>query len=227
MLGSTILPLVSEPIVRVGRDTFSIVAGHQLLQIANPHTAANNLTNTRNKDIDTLSKVGSVFQSLHVEGLECLGEVDKHDGLVDLVGHLSLSGLGNVIAHNVVLAVFSHDAVFVEVLDGITVIESDKRTLRRNKFGVKGLDDLGSNRIGEKGVNDLADLKKKREIRDKRQACTISTHHVFDVVKQVLELDEHQLGFEVSVLGQMSAKRRLSHEIMEILLTFWSNSSQP
>lgn len=67
-----------------------------------------------------------------------------------------------------VLAVFSHDAVFVEVLDGITVIESDKGTLRRDKFGVKGLDDLGSNRIGEESVNDLADLKKKKEIRDYR-----------------------------------------------------------
>lgn len=63
-----------------------------------------------------------------------------------------------------VLAVFSHDAVFVEVLDGITVIESDKGTLRRDKFGVKGLDDLGSNRIGEESVNDLADLKKKKRL---------------------------------------------------------------
>lgn len=87
--------------------------------------------------------------------------MDKHDGLVDLVGHLSLSGLGNVIAHNVVLAVFSLDAVFVEVGDGITVVESDKGTLRRDKVGVKSLDNLGSNRIGEKDVNDFTDLKNR------------------------------------------------------------------
>lgn len=89
--------------------------------------------------------------------------MNKHDGLVDLVGHLSLSGLGDVIAHDVVLAVFSLDAVFVEVRDGITVVESDEGALRRDKLGVKGLDNLGSNGIGEKDVNDLADLKKRLE----------------------------------------------------------------
>lgn len=125
--------------------------------------------------------------------------MDKHDGLVDLVGHLSLSGLGNVIAHNVVLAVFSLDAVFVEVGDGITVVESDKGTLRRDKLGVKSLDNLGSNRIGEKDVNDLADLKNRLDLRQAR-TVSISTHYVFEVVKQVLELDEHQLGLEMSIL---------------------------
>lgn len=125
--------------------------------------------------------------------------MDKHDGLVDLVGHLSLSGLGNVIAHNVVLAVFSLDAVFVEVGDGITVVESDKGTLRRDKLGVKSLDNLGSNRIGEKDVNDLADLKNRLDLRQAR-TVSISTHYVFEVVKQVLELDEHQLSLEMSIL---------------------------
>lgn len=125
--------------------------------------------------------------------------MDKHDGLVDLVGHLSLSGLGNVIAHNVVLAVFSLDAVFVEVGDSITVVESDKGTLRRDKLGVKSLDNLGSNRIGEKDVNDLADLKNRLDLRQAR-TVSISTHYVFEVVKQVLELDEHQLGLEMSIL---------------------------
>lgn len=125
--------------------------------------------------------------------------MDKHDGLVDLVGHLSLGGLGNVIAHNVVLAVFSLDAVFVEVGDGITVVESDKGTLRRDKLGVKSLDNLGSNRIGEKDVNDLADLKNRLDLRQAR-TVSISTHYVFEVVKQVLELDEHQLGLEMSIL---------------------------
>lgn len=70
MLGSTVLPLVSKPVVWVSGDAFSLVAGHQLFQIANSHTSTDNLTNTRNKDIDTLSKVGSVVQRLHVEGLE-------------------------------------------------------------------------------------------------------------------------------------------------------------
>lgn len=125
--------------------------------------------------------------------------MDKHDGLVDLVGHLSLGGLGNVIAHNVVLAVFSLDAVFVEVGDGITVVETDKGTLRRDKLGVKSLDNLGSNRIGEKDVNDLADLKNRLDLRQAR-TVSISTHYVFEVVKQVLELDEHQLGLEMSIL---------------------------
>lgn len=98
-----------------------------------------------------------------------------------------------------VLAVFSLDAVFVEVGDGITVVESDKGTLRRDKLGVKSLDNLGSNRIGEKDVNDLADLENRLDLRQAR-TVSISTHYVFEVVKQVLELDEHQLGLEMSIL---------------------------
>jgi len=55
-------------------------------------------------------------------------------------------------------SVFFVDTVFGEVLDGISVVESEERSLRSDKVWVESLDDLGSDGVGEEIVDDIADL---------------------------------------------------------------------
>ena len=84
--------------------------------------------------------------------------MNKHDRTVDLVGHFSFGGLGNIVTVDVGGSVFFVDTVFGEVLDGISVVESEERSLRSDKFWVESLDDLGSDGVGEQVVDDIADL---------------------------------------------------------------------
>ena len=67
VFGRTVLPLISEPVVWFHRDSFPLVTIYQFLQITNPHTSTNNLSNTRNKNINTLGIVGIILQTGHVE----------------------------------------------------------------------------------------------------------------------------------------------------------------
>lgn len=84
--------------------------------------------------------------------------MNKHDWTVDLVGHFSFGGLGNIVTVDVGGSVFFVDTVFGEVLDGISVVESEERSLRSDKVWVESLDDLGSDGVGEEVVDDIADL---------------------------------------------------------------------
>ena len=84
--------------------------------------------------------------------------MNEHDWAVDLVGHFSFGGLGNVVPVDVGGSVFFVDTVFGEVLDGISVVESEERSLRSDKVWVESLDDLGSDGVGEQVVDDIADL---------------------------------------------------------------------
>ena len=84
--------------------------------------------------------------------------MNKHDWTVDLVGHFSFGGLGNIVTVDVGGSVFFVDTVFGEVLDSISVVESEERSLRSDKVWVESLDDLGSHGVGEQVVDDIADL---------------------------------------------------------------------
>jgi hypothetical protein len=63
----------------------------------------------------------------------------------------------------VVGSILLSDLVLVEVLDGVSVVKSHERSLGRNEVGVEGLDHLGGNRVGEKDVDDLADLSASQQ----------------------------------------------------------------
>ena len=84
--------------------------------------------------------------------------MNKHDWTIDLVGHFSFGGFGNIVTVDVGRSVFFVDTVFGEVLDGISVVESQERSLRSDKVWVESLDDLGSDGVGEEVVDDIADL---------------------------------------------------------------------
>jgi hypothetical protein len=86
------------------------------------------------------------------------GEVNKHDWTVDLVGHFSFSSFGNIVTVDVGGTVFLVNTVFGKVLDGVSVVESEERSLRSDKVWVEGLDDLSSNGVSEEVVDDIADL---------------------------------------------------------------------
>jgi hypothetical protein len=86
------------------------------------------------------------------------GEVNEHDWTVDLVGHLSLGGFGNVVTVDVGGTVFLVNTVFGKVLDGVSVVESEERSLRSDKVWVEGLDNLSSNGVSEEVVDNVADL---------------------------------------------------------------------
>jgi len=185
VFGGTVLPLISEPVVWLHGDSFPLVTIYQFLQITNPHTSTHNLSNTRNKDINTFGIVGIILQTRHVERFEVFGEMNKHNGSVDLVGHFPLGSFGDIITVDVGSTVFLVDTVFGEVLDGVSVIESHEGSLWSDKVWVEGLDDLSSDRVGKEVVDDITD-------------------DALEVIKQVFECDEDELGFEMGVLGQMS-----------------------
>lgn len=206
VFGGTVLSLISEPVVWFHRNSFPFVTINQFLQITNPHTSTNNLSNTRNKDINTFSVVGVILQTGHVERFKVFGEMNKHNGSVDLVGHLPLGSLGDIVTVDVGCTVFFVDTVFGEVLDGVSVVESHEWSLWRDKVGVEGLDNLSCDRVGKEVVDDIA-------------------NDALEVIKQVFEGDENEFGFEMGVLGQMST---LSATLVPLdwRLTVSSNSSR-
>lgn len=89
--------------------------------------------------------------------------MNQHDRKTDLVRHLPLGGFGNIVSNDVVGSVLLGDLVLVEVFDGVSVVESHERSLGRNEVGVEGLDHLGGDRVGEKNVDNLADLSKSAQ----------------------------------------------------------------
>jgi hypothetical protein len=85
--------------------------------------------------------------------------VDQHDWAVDLVGHLSLGCLGDIVTVDVGGSVFLVDTVLGTVLDGISVVESHERSLGSLEVGVERLDNLSSDGIGQEVIDDVADLE--------------------------------------------------------------------
>ena len=103
---------------------------------------------------------------------------------------LTLSSFSDVIAELVGLALLVGDVVLTQPLNGIGVLHATERTGRRLEVRVELLD-VGSNlRLSKSEVNDVAD-------------------DILDVVEEISEGNEIQLGFDVSVLGQVTTSERL------------------
>jgi hypothetical protein len=167
-----------------------LVGGHQLIPVVHSHTASDDLANTGHEHVDTLSDTAVLGSLLHVEGLDVGGEVGQEDGLVDDIGHATLSSLSNIVTELVGLALLVGDLVFDQPLDSIVVLHATEGTGRGLEIRIELLDissDLG---LSQSVVNHAAD-------------------HILEVVKQVSEGDEVQLGFDVRVLRQVAAGQRL------------------
>jgi hypothetical protein len=78
--------------------------------------------------------------------------------------------------------------VFVEPLDGLFVVHPEKGTGGCGKVGVDLSDELASDRISEDVFDRIA-------------------NHALDVGEEVVKGDERELGLDVGVLCQMSARR--------------------
>ena len=162
MLGRAILPLIREPVVRLRWDSLPLVPRHQLVQIRDPHATSDHLADTRNENIDGLRKVRSFRQTLHVERLEDLREMDEHDDLSDLIRHLPFRSLGDVVPGDVRRAVLFGDVVLVEIFDGVAVVETHEGSFGGHEFGVEGTDDFSGNGVLKEGIDDFADLPQVR-----------------------------------------------------------------
>ncbi len=129
--------------------------------------------------------------------------MDKHDRSSDLIGHLPFRCLGDIVAHDVRVTIFLCDVVFVEVGYGVAVVEAEEGSLWSHKFWVEGADDLGGYGVGEEEVDDFAYLQDVSMYLMRKSRG----HHVFEVVKEVLELDKDKLCLQVSVLRKMPGRR--------------------
>jgi hypothetical protein len=119
-------------------------------------------------------------------------------------------------------AVLLVDTVFSEVLDGVLVAHSHERSGRGLEAGVERVDDLSTDGVGVKGVDDVADLELSACARFVQQG----TYDAFQMVKKILELDEHELRLQVGVLGQVPGWSALVFFFCSLRLTSWSNSSR-
>lgn len=97
---------------------------------------------------------------------DLLGEVDEEDGLADLVGHLALSGLGDVVSDNVraldTVGTGASDVVVDAVLDGVAVVHAHEGTRRRSEglsLGPERVDESLGLGVGENSVDSAADLE--------------------------------------------------------------------
>ena len=190
MLGRPVFPLIGKPVVRLHGDPFSLVSGNELIEIRNSHAATNDLANSRDQYIYTFREIWCGRQCLHVETLENLGEVNQHDGSTYLIGHLAFGGFSDVVTDDMSRPILFMDAVLIEVCDGVAIVEAEERTSRCLEVWVEGVDDLGSGRIGKEDIYDSAYLTD--ELTDNHLG---TTHQIFQMIQQVLELYEHQFGF--------------------------------
>jgi hypothetical protein len=167
-----------------------LVSSHQLIPVIHTHTSANDLANAGHENVNTLSDTTILRVLLHVEGLDLSGEVSEEDGGVDDISHPALRGLGDIVTELVGLALLVGDVVLDKPVDGIGVLHATEGTAGRLEVWVKGIDVPGDFRLGEGIVDDLTD-------------------HLLQMVQEVGELDEVELGFDVSVLGQVAAGQGL------------------
>ena len=143
----------------------------------------NDLAHPRHQQITTLrihrSRLSLLPRHpLHIKRLELCRETVQEDWGADDVRHLSLGGLGNIIAdrvrdhHGFTFSILDSvavgvlglvlDTVLVEPSDRVRIRHAFERSGRRREVGVKGLDQRGRGWVGEKLVNGFADLRKGR-----------------------------------------------------------------
>ena len=185
MLTGTVLALVRVPVVGARVHALVLVRGKQLVAVRHAHAAADNLADARHQHVDTLGEGLVARHALHVEGLDLAREAVEQDGHVELVGHLALRGLGNVVAHLVRLALLVEDVVVVEVLDRVLVVEPHKRPLGRREARVQLLHQRAGLRVRQHPVHGRSD-------------------DLLQVGEQVVKRDERQLHLQVRVLGQVA-----------------------
>lgn len=102
------------------------------------------------------------------------------------------------------LLVLGVDAVLLEPGDRLPVVEPQEGARGRGELGVERVD-LGARLgVGEERVDDRADLdgQTSGEVLCHEKE---GTHHLLDVVHQLVKGDEGELGLEVGVLGEMAA----------------------
>lgn len=99
---------------------------------------------------------------------------------------------------------FMLDAVLVEPLDGVDVVEALEGACRLLERGVELLDKCGRGRVFEEAIDDLADLEDQSQRLNNRTASSYS-YSVFDVRHQFFEVNEGELGLQVRVFTQVTA----------------------
>ena len=205
-----ILALVGEPVVRCSRNTLPLVRRHQLIEILHPHGTTNNLTNTGHQAINTLGNAGILEILLHVEGLDLHRELGKEDGLVNLVGHETLSGLGNIITELMGLAILVGDAVLVEPDNCVGIAHTHEGTLGGLELVKLGLLSFlrGALLLLLVGLlvevlDVLTDLGVVPDMVDG------AADHLLKMCEEVIESDEGKLGLNVGVFAEMAASERL------------------
>lgn len=185
----SVLSEIDEEVVRSGIDTLSLETGHELIKIVNSHGTSSDLSDVGHEHINGLGDSGIVSTLLHVEGLDLQGESGEEDGLSDLVGHLSLSGLGDIITESELVAVLVGDAVLVEPLQSIDIRHSHERSLGSLEARVELLDKRAGNGVSQNVVHS-------------------SAQNLLNVLEEGLKVEETKLGLNVGVLGQMSSSVR-------------------
>lgn len=183
---SSVLSEINEEVVRSCVDTLSLETSHELIKIINTHGATGDLTDVGHENINGLGDSGIVSTLLHVEGLDLQRESGEEHGDANLVGHLSLSSLGDIVAKLELLAILVGDVVFVEPLDSVNVGHSHEGSSRSLEAGVKLLDKRASNGVGEDVLNG-------------------STENLLNVLEEGLKVEETELGLNMGVLGKMSS----------------------
>ncbi len=109
--------------------------------------------------------------------------------LINLVSHLSLRHLGDVVAKLKCSSILLGDVVLLQVLNGIGVVHALEGLLRLLKVRVEEVQQLFSHRVGEDARNDVGDER-------------------LDGVQQIVKGDKDALRFNVRVLRQMTAGSR-------------------
>lgn len=186
----TVLGLVSVPVVESWIDALSVESSSQLLQIVNTHGGTNDFSNTWQEQINRLGNLGVSSNLLHVESLEVDWELGQENWLVHALQDLTLSSLSNIVIWAMWVSIRVADVVLVEVDDSLGVGHSLEWTLWNNEARVKLLDD---------GAEDWGRCDSFRNVDDK----------LLKMLEEILEADVGELGFQVSVLGQMTASMGL------------------
>ena len=116
------------------------------------------------------------------------------------------------------LLVLGVDSVLDEPGDGGLVVHSEERSSGFLEGRVEEFDGGGGDGVVEEGVDDGADLEGGRTRRREEESGFVrenggekrgereKTNHGLDVIHKLLEVDESELGLEVSELGKMSER---------------------
>eukprot|EP00050_Salpingoeca_kvevrii_P006337 m.288773 g.288773 ORF g.288773 m.288773 type:complete len:317 (-) comp12025_c0_seq1:761-1711(-) len=183
------LALVREPVIGRRVNALTLVAGHELLHVPDTHRAADNLANARHENINRLGEAAILLAAGHVKRLDFGREAAEQNGLVDLVRHLALGLLGDVLAKLVVGAIILGDVVLAQVLNSVGIVHTAEGTLGCLEIGVELAQNLASGRV-EDAVNNVAD-------------------EILKTVQKIVKVDEWALGLNVRVLSKMAARARL------------------